>query len=232
MRSVWIVACSMLAACPGGVPTRPELAASGPKLPPPRSIDPSVRGAVYLTAVAERLQPQWAQFLEDCRLRLPGSHPLNRSSLVAIADLAIARDGRVLVRITTSSGNGDFDTAVFDVASDAAGATRPAVTGITPATAATGVPRDSGIAATVSLPNVGEGVDQNTLDATSVQLVRASDQATVPANLNTSGGGDIIVIQPTVLLDPNTKYVVRITDDVHDTSGAGFLPFTSTFVSI
>jgi fibronectin type 3 domain-containing protein len=135
-------------------------------------------------------------------------------------------------RLTLDAGGGTNTKVNYvDVASDAAGATRPAVTGITPATAATGVPRDSGIAATVSLPNVGEGVDQNTLDATSVQLVRASDQATVPANLNTSGGGDIIVIQPTVLLDPNTKYVVRITDDVHDTSGAGFLPFTSTFTT-
>jgi HEAT repeat protein len=116
---IHVATLGVLAACPGPSRTAPELAASGPRLPEPRAIDPSTRGAAYLTALAAQIQPAWAQFLEDCRLRLPKPHPLNQPSLLAIADLWIARDGRVVVRIATGSGNGDFDTAVFDVASDA-----------------------------------------------------------------------------------------------------------------
>lgn len=120
MRHGWILVSWMLAACPAPVPpAKPDLTASGPRLPEPKSIDPAVRGAAYLTAVAAQIQPAWGQFLEDCRLRLPASHPLNQVGLVAIAEIAIARDGRLDVRIATGSGNGDFDTAVFDVASDA-----------------------------------------------------------------------------------------------------------------
>ena len=120
MRHAWILVSWMLAACPGrAAPTKPDPTASGPRLATPKAIDPAVRGAGYLTAVAAQIQPAWGQFLEDCRLRLPQTHPLNQVALVAIAEIAIARDGRLDVRIATGSGNGDFDTAVFDVASDA-----------------------------------------------------------------------------------------------------------------
>lgn len=98
----------------------PALAASGPRLPSPLPVDPAVRGASYLTAVAQQIQPAWANFLEDCRLRLPITHALNDPSLEAIADLAITMDGRIAdVRISRPSGNGEFDTAVFDVLGDA-----------------------------------------------------------------------------------------------------------------
>jgi hypothetical protein len=82
-------------------------------------MDPGVRGATYLNAIAAQVQPAWGQFLEDCRLRLAKTHPLNEPKLVAIAELTIARDGRAGARIVTGSGNGDFDTAVFDVLGDA-----------------------------------------------------------------------------------------------------------------
>jgi hypothetical protein len=107
------------AACGSTAPTAPRLAASAPPLPPPPPVDPAVRGASYLAEVAASIQPAWGQFLEDCRLRLPADHPLNRRDLTAIAELAIERDGRMVQRIVTSSGNGDFDTAVFDVLGDA-----------------------------------------------------------------------------------------------------------------
>src|SRR5262245_36740801 len=87
IRVTWMLASLLLAACPGPGPAKPEFAPSGPKLPEPKAIDPGVRGAVYLTAVAGHIQPAWGQFLEDCRLRLPKTHPLNQSALVAIADL-------------------------------------------------------------------------------------------------------------------------------------------------
>jgi len=111
------------AACGGTTPpaaTSPVLAPSGPKLPAPLPIAPGVRGAAYLTLVSDVIQPQWGQFLEDCRLRLPKQHPLNVPTLAALAELAIGRDGKVAdIKIVQQSGNGDFDTAVFDVLGDA-----------------------------------------------------------------------------------------------------------------
>jgi len=96
------------------------LVASSARLPPPPSIDPGVRGASYLTAVAAQLQSRWGDFLEDCRLRLPRAHPLNVTTLAATFDLAIAGDGRIAARTQVeTSGNGDFDTAAADVLADA-----------------------------------------------------------------------------------------------------------------
>ncbi len=114
-----------LAACGGhdrttpGAVVPPRLAPSGPPLPPPPPVDARARGAEYLTAVGTRVQPAWGQFLEDCRLRLPRNHPLNQPDLMMVAELAIAPEGRVDVRIVTGSGNGDFDTAAVGVIEDA-----------------------------------------------------------------------------------------------------------------
>ena len=120
MRS-WsvLLVVALAGACGSRVSTTPPLMASGPPLPPPPPVDPKARGAAYLTAVAAQIQPAWGQFLEDCRLRLPADHPLNKRELATLADLAIARDGKLVPRIVTGSGNGDFDTAVFDVLADA-----------------------------------------------------------------------------------------------------------------
>ncbi|MBA3817945.1 MAG: TonB C-terminal domain-containing protein, partial [Deltaproteobacteria bacterium] len=99
--------------------TEPVLAPSGPRLPPPAPVVPAVRGAAYLRAAAAQIQPRWEQFLEDCRLRLPKSHPLNQPALASIVELAVQRDGKLAdVRLVTGSGTGDFDMAVFDVLAD------------------------------------------------------------------------------------------------------------------
>jgi N-acetylneuraminic acid mutarotase len=108
-------------------------------------------------------------------------------------------------------------------------AKRPGITGTTPIDGATGVPVNNAIAATVKLPNVGYGVDDSTLTSASVKLIRASDDTEVPANRNTSGGGDIVVLQPTVLLDANTSYRFEVHEGLKDLSGASFLPYSMTF---
>jgi HEAT repeat protein len=126
--ALFALACALGSACGGGARGGPPpvLAPSGPRLPPPPAIDPGVRGAAYLTAVAAHIQPAWGQFLEDCRLRLPKQHPLNAPGLAAAAELAIARDGRVVkLAIAQGSGNGDFDRAVQQVLGDASPLPRP-----------------------------------------------------------------------------------------------------------
>lgn len=121
-----VIAAWALAACGGAAGPPPVIGAAGPRLPPPPAIDPRARGAAYLAAVAVQIQPGWGQFLEDCRLRLPKEHALNAPGLVAAADLAIARDGRVTAfQIARGSGDRDFDAAVLGVLGDASPLPRP-----------------------------------------------------------------------------------------------------------
>ncbi len=119
IRGALLAAGIVLAACGptrGGAGGRPKLAASSPRLSPPQPIDPHARGAAYLAALGNQIQPRWGQFLEDCRLRLPADHPLNAPALVASVELVIGEDGRfVEQRLINGSGNGDFDRVIMEV---------------------------------------------------------------------------------------------------------------------
>src|SRR5207253_2427137 len=66
---------------------------------------------------------------------------------------------------------------------------------------------------------------------TNVRLMRASDGAVMPAVVNTTGGGDALVLQPQGLLAANTQYTFQVTGGVKDVSGQAFVPFTSTFTT-
>jgi hypothetical protein len=121
----------------------------------------------------------------------------------------------------------DYVTLVTD---DAA-MNRPSVTSTDPANGATDVRRDAPVTAEVRLPNVGYGIDEATLTSSTVTLTRTSDGAEIPANRNTSGGGDVIVLQPLDRLAENTTYRFDVTDGVKDLSGAPFIPHTSTFTT-
>ncbi len=91
----------------------------GEGLAAPLPLDPETRGASYLTAIALQLQPPWSQFLEDCRLRLLPSHPLNDLTLVASVELAIDRSGVFTIANLAASASPDFDKAVRGVLGDA-----------------------------------------------------------------------------------------------------------------
>ncbi len=127
MRFAWLVIGVALAACPGArSQVAPSQAPAPPRLlPPPPLVDLETPDTVYRTAVALQLQPSWAQFLDDCRLRLPAGHPLNVMSLVATAQLAIDATGTVVDMHLETSGNADFDRAVRQVIEDAAPLPRP-----------------------------------------------------------------------------------------------------------
>ncbi|MDQ3340435.1 MAG: HEAT repeat domain-containing protein [Myxococcota bacterium] len=116
MRAHWLVL--LLVACSGGdgaQPKAPKIAPAGPSLPPLQPIDPHVRGARYLTALANHIQPRWAQFLEDCRLRLGADHPLNITSLTTDIELLVDDRGAIKPRVMQTSGNSDFDRAALEV---------------------------------------------------------------------------------------------------------------------
>ncbi len=124
MRARILLIASMIAAAVvgcGSAPVSVPVRRAAPPLAfgPPAALPPSVRGAAYLTQVATHIQPNWAHFLDDCRIRLPASHPLNAMTLVAVAELAIDRAGKVTGIDIATSGSADFDLAVRDVLADA-----------------------------------------------------------------------------------------------------------------
>lgn len=105
----------------------------------------------------------------------------------------------------------------------------PSVTDSSIASNSTGTYLNAAVNVDVSLPTVGAGVDQTTLNTNNVQLYRTQDNATVAGIVGTSGGGDAIVYQPSLPLDANTNYTFRITNGVRDESGAAFIPYSRTF---
>ncbi len=107
----------------------------------------------------------------------------------------------------------------------------PSIPDSSPRNRTPGVKLDAAVIVDVSLPNVGQGVDAATLNSTNVRLYRTFDNAPVAGNINTSGGGDTIVFQPTQRLQANTNYTFRISEGVRDESGATFQPFSTTFTT-
>ena len=91
-----------------------------PPLPPPEAPDPRTPGLAYLELVGPRIQAGWAQFLEDCRLRLPPDHALNRATLAVTLGLEVDDHGQLVdVSMVEGSGNQDFDEAALAVVGDA-----------------------------------------------------------------------------------------------------------------
>src|SRR5687767_13567467 len=117
-----------------------------------------------------------------------------RFPVVELTALAVIA---VLLVACMAKGRG-FKTWVVKVIYPAYKA-RPMVVASRPAEFAGNVPLEAFIAVDVELPNDGRIVDARTLPPErpdSVRLVRTSDRKPVPAHVNTSGGGDAIVLQP------------------------------------
>ncbi len=108
----------------------------------------------------------------------------------------------------------------------------PSVSGVVPRPNSTGASTLAAVKADVSLPNVGAGVSDASLrTAGAVTLTRVSDGVVIAANVNTTGGGDAIILTPRTPLAPLTQYRFNVTSAVKDTSGASFAPFTSVFTT-
>ncbi len=108
----------------------------------------------------------------------------------------------------------------------------PSVSGLVPRDGTVGISTVVAIKADVNLPNVGAGVSDTTVRAPgNVTLTRVSDGRVIPANVNTTGGGDAIILTPISSLETNTRYRFSVTSGVKDTAGASFAPFSSTFTT-
>jgi hypothetical protein len=143
----------------------------------------------------------------------PGNHTL---------EVAYREDGARLDRLLVTN---DLGFTPSD------GPQSPSIRSVAPADGATGVATTAFVSADLVLPNVGGEVDVSTMTSATVFLKRVSDQAAVPATLNTSGGGDVIVLQPSAQLDPQTAYRFTVTNQLKDLTGAAFVPFASGFTT-
>lgn len=110
-------------------------------------------------------------------------------------------------------------------------AKRPGVTATRPGHYDGSVALDAFVAADVALPNDGYVVDGKTVTPQSVKLFRTADRREVPAVVNTTGGGDAIVLKPRERLEPNTQYTFEVNGGCRDTAGAAFNYFASTFTT-
>jgi fibronectin type 3 domain-containing protein len=107
--------------------------------------------------------------------------------------------------------------------------TQPSIRFTTPAINATGVSLSQAIEADLNLPN--SAINAATISGNTVYLYRSSDKSPVPAVVNTSGGGDSIILTPSSALAANTQYTFVVTNGVMDTSGAAMVPYTMSFTT-
>ncbi len=80
----------------------------------------------------------------------------------------------------------------------------------------------------LNLPN--GSLNNSTVNSNTVILTRVGGSQ-VPANVNSSGGGDAITLVPSSELEPFTMYKFEITSGVQDLSGESMLPFSVTFTT-
>ena len=106
----------------------------------------------------------------------------------------------------------------------------PSIRDIRPGDHAGNVSPYAFIACDLNLPNSGKVVDGGSL-ASGVRLFRAHDRELVPARVNTTGGGDAIVLRPIQPLRINTEYTFEVLPAAHDTAGASFEHFQATFTT-
>ena len=104
----------------------------------------------------------------------------------------------------------------------------PSVTAVRPANGEADVVRDGFIAADVNLP--AGAIDAGTLDG-NVLLTRQSDGTLVPSTVQTTGGGDAIILSPLQTLDRDAGYTFTVTTGVRDVAGNNFAAFSSSFTT-
>ena len=131
-------------------------------------------------------------------------------------------DGRLTVNAT-----GGTNTKILYIDIDLVDSNRPRVSSVAPGGDEVNVVRDLSITTELVLPN--GAINPNTVNNTTVTLKDNITGALVPASVNTSGGGDVLVLTPSATLAANTMYRFEITDGVKDIAGNSFLYFRSLF---
>ena len=152
------------------------------------------------------------------------------------------RTGVATVTVTdgnlTLDGTGGTNAKLAAVAIQSADGLRfPAVVGALPLDGATNVFLNPTISANfLSLPNTAANgatsLNNNTLNAGTVQLFQVTGNTATPVaiNINGTGGGDAINLTPAGNLLPNTRYRYTL-NGVQDLAGAMLFPYTAEFIT-
>jgi hypothetical protein len=81
----------------------------------------------------------------------------------------------------------------------------------------------------------GANLDRNTVNNANVKLftvdANGNDALEIPANVNSTGGGDAINLTPIIALTANTKYRFRVSTGVKDDQNRSFIAFASVFTT-
>lgn len=133
-------------------------------------------------------------------------------------------DGRLTVAPT-----GGTNTKITWLEVDYVDPSRPRVAQVTPGGGETNTVRDLSVTTELYLP--AGATNPNTVTSDNVKLIKVSDGSLVPSSVNTSGGGDVLVLTPTAMLDANTQYQFVVTEGVKDIAGNPFMPFESLFTT-
>ena len=108
-------------------------------------------------------------------------------------------------------------------------AAQPMVTTVTPAANATGVALNIPVTAALNLPD--GGIDPTTVTNATLTLTQTSNGTAIPAVVNTTGGGDALILTPSINLAINTKYTFTATAGIKDINGDPLVAFSETFTT-
>ena len=139
--------------------------------------------------------------------------------------------------VATHKNNTGAITASFDrfevkPGTPPAASTRPSIASVSPGRSVTGVSRDAFVSAQLNL--TAGGIRSDTLTSSTVRLYRKNADGTrslVPANIGTSGAGDVIILTPSTLLAKSTGYTFEVTSGLKDVAGNSFNSFSSSFTT-
>lgn len=154
---------------------------------------------------------------------IAGALPSDEERLFTASRIVHVEDGALT--ISTDGGlNTKLDYVDVQQLPDASNA--PRITAVAPANAAAGATTDVSVTAELHLPT--GGLDVSTITGENISLVELSTATSVPAQVNTSGGGDVIVLVPDSAL-ASGQYRFSTTSGVKDTGGHAVLPWSSVF---
>ncbi len=128
--------------------------------------------------------------------------------------------------VTDASGTAfpDFSSTFTTVSADV-----PSVVASRPTDGETDVPANIEVIA-ADIKTIG-GVDENSLNSSSVYLEDTSNGTRIDSEISTSGGDDTITLNPSRILRTGTTYQFNVTSAVKDLSGVSFVPYSATFTT-
>lgn len=152
--------------------------------------------------------------------------PTSASREVVVTRTVNVADGKLTLSPAGGS-NTKFD--YVDIDSVPTSPARPSVAASAPANGATSVLTSASVTNELRLP--AGGLQSGTVTPANVTLTRVEDGTGVPVNVNTSGGGDTIVLTPQAALGASTQYRFDVSANVLDAAGNPIQPWSSVFTT-